>query len=400
MSDFDADMDGAEVAEYVDSSGNTVIHTGYDCDDNDEDILPLANEADPTACYEDDDGDGWGDINPSSDLVVAGTDCYDSSWSGGTVYPGAAYNEADPTACMKDYDGDGYGTDYSSSNYAAGTDCDDYDETVYPGAAYNESATDCMMDADGDGYGASVDELSSWDDAIPGMDCDDSDATKVPGLDADADGVESCDDCDDDDSTIGEAEMAYFDSDGDGYGYGDSEQVCDLDSDGDGINDYAYDDGDCNDWDEYTYPGAAYNDSTTECLTDADEDGYGLASGCYDLQLMDTYGDGWNGASVTFYLNGAYDSGWTLNDDYSGSLEVCFGIGNLEIGWVSGSFDSECSFILTDVDGNIVFNSDDVSLDESVDANGDGLIDNPLGSMTVTATTVGTDADDADSTVH
>ena len=42
-------------------------------------------EADPTACYEDADGDGYGDMDPSSsDMedygVIAGTDCYDSSW--------------------------------------------------------------------------------------------------------------------------------------------------------------------------------------------------------------------------------------------------------------------------------------------------------------------------------
>ena len=34
-------------------------------------------------------------------------DCDDAS---ATAYPGAAYNEADPTLCMEDADGDGYGS--------------------------------------------------------------------------------------------------------------------------------------------------------------------------------------------------------------------------------------------------------------------------------------------------
>ena len=32
---------------------------------------------------------------------------------------------------------------------------------------------------------------------------------------------------------------------------------------------------DCDDWDPNTYPGAAENESTTECMTDADGDGFG-----------------------------------------------------------------------------------------------------------------------------
>jgi uncharacterized repeat protein (TIGR01451 family) len=44
-----------------------------------------------------------------------------------------------------------------------------------------------------------------------------------------------------------------------------------MDADNDGYNS----DEDCNDNDPLTYPGAAYNESDTECMTDSDGDGYG-----------------------------------------------------------------------------------------------------------------------------
>ena len=50
----------------------------------------------------------------------------------------------------------------------------------------------------------------------------------------------------------------------------DSSQFYDQDGDG-----YTPDQGDCDDFDSFTYPGAAYNESSTECMTDVDEDGYG-----------------------------------------------------------------------------------------------------------------------------
>jgi uncharacterized protein (TIGR02145 family) len=48
------------------------------------------------------------------------------------------------------------------------------------------------------------------------------------------------------------------------------------DSDGDGFTEFF---GDCNDSDEFTYPGAAQNESTTECTTDLDGDGFGDIAG-------------------------------------------------------------------------------------------------------------------------
>ena len=130
-----------------------------------------------------------------------------------------------------DDDGDGF-----SENQG---DCDDSDAFTHPGAANNESATTCMTDADGDGYGDNT-------GTNPGTDCNDSNASIYP------DALEIEDNIDND--CNGEIDEGFVDSDGDGF----SENQ-----------------GDCDDSDAFTYPGAADNDSATACMTDADGDGYG-----------------------------------------------------------------------------------------------------------------------------
>ena len=47
-----------------------------------------------------------------------------------------------------------------------------------------------------------------------------------------------------------------------------------VDIDGDGYDDTE----DCDDNDPFTHPGAAFMESSTDCMTDADEDGYGSDS--------------------------------------------------------------------------------------------------------------------------
>lgn len=193
------------------SAGNVWTSNGYDCDDEDDSILSLANEADPTACYEDDDGDGWGDNDVSDDLT-AGTDCYDSAWGSTSeyIYPGAAYNES-ATDCMEDVDGDGWGDDSSSYADVDGTDCDDDDIDM------NHD------DLDGDGYSTCPDENELED-------CDDADATTFPGAGFNEATY---------DATDYTTYECVTDGDGDGYAYGEM-MACytfDLeDSWGDGWN--------------------------------------------------------------------------------------------------------------------------------------------------------------------
>ena len=45
-----------------------------------------------------------------------------------------------------------------------------------------------------------------------------------------------------------------------------------MDGDGDGVDRC---NNDCDDNDEFSYPGAAESESATDCMTDADSDGYG-----------------------------------------------------------------------------------------------------------------------------
>ena len=77
---------------------------------------------------------------------------------------------------------------------------------------------------------------------------------------------------------------------------------------------------------------------------------------CYDLDMTDSYGDGWNGANLTVNLNGSMYETFGFTTGYSASGEICLTDGSLmEMSWSSGNFDSEVGFTLTDSTGNVVF---------------------------------------------
>jgi len=211
-----------------------------------------------TVCMRDEDLDGYGKAN----FFNSGTDCDDNNASKVPV----------------DLDGDGYST--------CTNDCDDQNDRIFPGAAYIDLPTACVLDFDLDGY-ASV--LNG------GTDCNDTDAGVNPiqvdymgdnldqncdghdGVDGDGDGQASIAsggvDCNDTDILIHDLDL---DGDGDGICSGDCDDnlitanLLDVDNDG-----YSTCDGDCDDQDQSMYPGAAELDSTTACLRDADDDGYG-----------------------------------------------------------------------------------------------------------------------------
>ncbi len=77
----------------------------------------------------------------------------------------------------------------------------------------------------------------------------------------------------------------------------------------------------------------------------------------YTLELFDTYGDGWNGASIDVTISGE-TTNYTLEfpnvDYFSYNLPVTTGE-IIAISFNSGSFDNEVIFVLSDPNGNPVF---------------------------------------------
>ena len=155
----DADMDGfgdpaqcTPVGRGEEPPPGTVPNDD-DCADGDGNTFPGAAEnEDPEACMQDEDGDGWGDNMPDGPGVEPGTDCNDGDVN---TFPGAAPND-DAMACMTDADGDDYGDDTPEGRGVdPGTDCDDAEVNTFPGSAENEvDPLGCTKDEDGDGWGS------------------------------------------------------------------------------------------------------------------------------------------------------------------------------------------------------------------------------------------------------
>jgi len=316
--------------------GSGLVADATDCDDEDAGINPgaaeLCNGVDDDCdgetdedvlltLYQDDDGDGWGDseltsdaCEPSSGWVIEGGDCDD----GDPVYhPGATEDDCtDPN----DYDCDGATAwaDDDDDGWAACEECNDGDREVNPGVAEQcdgidndcdgaideDDASDAdtwFADSDGDGYGdadtttAACEQPTGY--SADHSDCDDSASSINPGSSELCNGVD--DDCDgtidEDDAT--DAATWYADSDGDGYG--DPATSASACAEPSGYLGYARAT-DCDDGDDDINPGAseACNGVDDDCDGTIDEDDSTDAATWYADSDGDGYGDPATSASA------------------------------------------------------------------------------------------------------
>ena len=326
-----------------------------------------------------------------------------------------------------DNDNDGYGVSSPTTNscdepvgYADNMDdCNDNDNAIGGSQIW-------YPDSDNDSYGSDVSSIEScysqFGHVLNMDDCDDTDDTVGPSqfwyLDDDEDGygdpstgVDSCEqpsgytdnmnDCDDNDDGVGNL-IWYYDGDNDGYGDpGSSQNVCAQP--GNHVDNMD----DCDDTEDFTHPGAAYNESPSECLTDQDGDGYSPSPDiCFTLDMMDIYGDGWNGGHLIVTADGTQvpsgqpsfnppyggntipaDAFYEAGDGADGNLlnntltTVSFCVEtdtNLVLTYYPGSYEDENVYVLSDIQENEIFNdgptpSSGAVFSEYVTGGGDGL---------------------------
>jgi hypothetical protein len=370
----DADGDGYSSDEDCDD-GDPAIHPGADevCDEVDNDCDGEVDEDVDAPWYPDLDGDGYGDeaavvqaCEQPSGYIAQGEDCDDDDPE---IHPGADERcndidddcdgevDEDPVSTWyADADGDGYGNaaftidscDPGSGWVTDDTDCDDTEAGVNPGAeeACNGIDDDCdgdidedipalwYADADGDGFGnpaftsEECDPGSGW--VADGTDCDDTNAAIHPDADEVCDGLDNdCDGAiDDDDDDAVDPTTWYLDGDSDGYGLdSDTLEACDQPSG------YAEFGGDCDDSDTAYNPGAA----ETDCTDPADYNCDGSTG------YSDDDGDGWAACEECDDTDAA---------NFPGADERCDGVDNDCDGTVDEDDAIDASSFCEDADGD------------------------------------------------
>lgn len=76
--------------------------------------------------------------------------------------------------------------------------------------------------------------------------------------------------------------------------------------------------------------------------------------GVYTIDMVDSYGDGWNGASIDVVVDGSVQESVTITSGSSGQavVNVAAGATSLSFVWNKGSWDSEATFVITSEHGN------------------------------------------------
>ena len=299
--DCDSYVDGEDDDTDEDGDGFSACEGDeQDCDDEDEDIHPDADEVCDEVdndCDGDIDGDDADTDADGDGQSACGLDCNDADDSiffGGTEICDllgvdedcdGEINEADAVGLLTFYvdaDGDGFGGDSTveacaipDGAVATSTDCDDADGDVHPDAievcdgidnncedgideASAEGAPTWYYDGDGDGFGSTPDvacEAPSASFVSVDGDCDDGDDRAYPGATEYCDGI--LNNCDLSETSGADGDEAvdkdtwYHDWDEDGYGdHDDPEIACDPPVD------HVDNDNDCNDWDDTISPEA------------------------------------------------------------------------------------------------------------------------------------------------
>ena len=84
---------------------------------------------------------------------------------------------------------------------------------------------------------------------------------------------------------------------------------------------------------------------------------YSFSQCHYTIDMQDTYGDGWNGASVDVNVNGNPTTSFGFNNGFSSSDSLFTLTGDVvEFNFVSGNWDTEISFQIYDPSGDTILN--------------------------------------------